>query len=108
MGSLSWDRLLRGFGVKAMPGDRFLIPRQSAAGAVRDVLRPMQEGGGKTTIEAAVQVDHVVHALTGVAVHEESGTGRAPALALLGIAREALAGRGVADGKIEAVADPDT
>jgi hypothetical protein len=71
-------------------------------------LRPVQERGGKTTIEAALKVDHVVHVLTGVAVHEESGTGRAPVLALLGIAREAVAGSGVTDGKIESVADTDT
>jgi len=91
-----------------MPGERTFLPRKSAAGAIRDVSRPVQKGGGQAAIGATVEVDHVVHVLSRVAVHEKPGTGGTPLLALLGIAREPRTRSRVADGKIEPVAEPDT
>ena len=91
-----------------MPGKCRLIPRVAATGAIRDVLSSVQECSWKTAVAAALQIDHGIRVLTGVAVQKEPGTGGAPLLASLCIYREPLAQRRVADGKIEPVAEPNT
>lgn len=50
----------------------------------------MQKSGGQLAIGTALQVEHVVYVLTGIAIYKEPRTGRTPLLAL-GIAREPLA-----------------
>jgi hypothetical protein len=50
-----------------MPGTFRLIPRVAAA----DVLSSVQERSWKTSIGTALQIVHVVNALTGVAMYEE-------------------------------------
>ena len=107
VGGLASHLLPGRFSVSAMPGNCRLIPRIAATGAIRDVSRSVEECSGKIAVAAALQVDHVIYVLTGVAVHEQPGTRGAPLLALLGIAREPLTRRRVADGKIEPVAEPD-
>jgi hypothetical protein len=93
MSGLAGRLLRRQFGVSAMPRNCRLIPRVAATGAIRDVSRSVKECGWKIAVAAALQVDHVVHVPTGVAVHEQPGTGGAPLLALLGIVREPLTRR---------------
>jgi hypothetical protein len=61
--------------------------------AVREASGSVQECGREIAIAAALQVDHVIHVSTGVAVHEQPGTGGARLLALLGIARGGLSHR---------------
>jgi hypothetical protein len=62
-----------------------LVPWVAAAGAVLDKLLLVQKRGGQLTIWATVKVDHVLAALTGVAMYKETRTVRASLLALLGI-----------------------
>jgi hypothetical protein len=54
-----------------MPRKRRLIPWVAAAGAICDVLSAVQERSWKTSIGTALQIVHVVDALTGVAMYEE-------------------------------------
>ena len=64
MGGLSGD--LGVLSVSTMPGKRVFLPRTSAAGAVRNIFRPVQEGGGQAAIGATVEVDHVIDFLPGL------------------------------------------
>ena len=57
--------------VSLMSGKCCFIPRVATAGAIRDVLNAVQERSWKTSIGTALQVVHVVNALTGVAMYEE-------------------------------------
>ena len=52
-----------------MPGKRCFIPRVAAAGAIRDVLSPVQECSWKSSIGTALEIVHVVNAV----VDEELG-----------------------------------
>jgi hypothetical protein len=77
--------LLGRFSVSAMPRDCCLVPGVAATGAVRDVLSSVQERRGQTATGATIEVNHIIGILTGVAMHEEPGSGGAAPLALLGI-----------------------
>jgi hypothetical protein len=68
-----------------------LIPRVAVAVAIGNVLGLVQEGGGQASVGPALQVDHGVRVFTGVAMHEESGSGGTSLFALLCIGRKLLA-----------------
>ena len=64
--------------------------------------------GSRQDNEPASPVETVLDALARAAMNEEARPGGTPLLALLGIESEPLTRSRIADGKIEAVADPDT
>jgi hypothetical protein len=68
----------------------------------------VQKRGGQVAIATTLEVETVLDVLARAAMDEESRTGGTPLLALLGIEFEPLARSRIADGKIEAVAEPDT
>jgi hypothetical protein len=91
----------------AMPRKFRFVPWVTAAGAVRDESRSVQKRGGQVAIETTLEVETVLDVLARAAMNEEARPGGTPLLALLGIESEPLTRSRIADGKIEAVAEPD-
>ena len=54
------------------PGQRLRLSWSAAAGAVRNVLHLVQEGGRQVAIAPAFQIDHLVDTLAGIAMDEQA------------------------------------
>src|SRR5262249_18055759 len=98
--------LLRGIG--PVSGECFLIPGIGLAGAIGDVLALMAEGVFELRICLSLEVFHFSGISFRGAVHEHARAVRASLLAPIGIAREMIAGGGVAERPIESIAETDT